>query len=222
LPSLKRKRGLAPTKISFDSKDYEEKPDLRHTDSALVKSVLRSMAKRGVYLTTTRIQKLFYLIERECVLNIGRRCFRLDYRYDQYGMYSPQMKGIVNSLDPAKDHLVVKNFEGEKGMGWVVEFVGNESECDEIPSHVQDAVTKVISEYGFLRTDAMIREAKATAPFMFAKKGEYLDWSLLFEERCEPSEVLSPNGIARLTAASQFNSSRTFKDTEELNNYLFN
>jgi uncharacterized phage-associated protein len=187
----------------------------------LVKSVLRSMAKRGVYLTTTRIQKLFYLIERQCVLDTGERCFGLDYRYDQYGMYSPQLRNIMSGLDPSKDHLLVKEIESEKGMGRTVEYVENESEQDEIPCHIQNAITTVISEYGFLKTETLIKEAKATTPFIFAKKGEFLRWDLLLEERCASSEKLSERGLARLVAASQFKESRTFEGIDELNSYLF-
>lgn len=195
--------------------------EIRGADSKMVKNVLRSMAKRGVYLTTTRIQKLFYLIERQCVLDTGERCFRLDYRYDQYGMYSPQLRNIMSNLDPSKDYLNVKDIESEKGMGKIVEYVENESEQDEIPCYIQEAVSAVIADYGFLKTETLIKEAKATTPFMFAKKGEYLNWEVLLEERCASSETLSQQGLARLASASQFRESRTFEDIEELNSYLF-
>jgi hypothetical protein len=136
-------------------------------------------------------------------------------------MYSPQLREITRRLDPSKDCLVVRDFEGEKGMGMIVEAVGDDSKVLEVPQHVRDAVAKVISEYGFLRTETLIKEAKATTPFLFAKKGEYLNWDLLLEERCEGDENLSEKGLVRLSSASRFKESRTFCDIEGLNEYLF-
>ena len=218
---LKKKREQDLAGLVFCSEDYAEKPDLHNVNSGLIKSLLRSLARRGVYLTTTRIQKLFYLIERQCVLDTGKRCLGLDYRYDHYGMYSPQLKGIMNNLDPAKDHLAVKNFECEKGMGKMVDYVGDGPNEEEIPANVQDATLKIVTEYGYLKTDALIRSAKATSPFLSAKMGEYLNWDVLLEERCSDTEKLSDKGLARLAAASQFKESRTFEDIDALNSYLF-
>jgi len=217
---LKKKRELNLTGLVFSTEDYAVKPDLRNVNSGLIKSLLRSLARRGVYLTTTRIQKLFYLIERQCVLDTGKRCLGLDYRYDHYGMYSPQLKGIMNNLDPAKDHLAVKNFECEKGMGKMVDYVGDGPENEEIPAQVQDAALRVVTEYGYLKTDALIKTAKATSPFLSAQKGQNLNWDVLLEERCSGTEELSSKGLARLRSCNT-GGSRVFEDVEALNAYLF-
>jgi uncharacterized phage-associated protein len=203
--------------------DEAMRPD-QDVDIGMVKRVLRLLARKGAYLTTSRVQKLFYLIERECVLETGERCFNLAYRYDQFGMYSPTLSRIINALDRKADRLEVVGIESEEGIGRTIRCIGRRGEPQENPpEHVVKAVARVLSEWGFLKTRALIAAAKSTSPFIYAKKGEYLDWNMLKEERCEGGEELSPKGRERLEQALRSIEQgrvRTFPDTEQLMAYL--
>jgi len=186
----------------------------------LVKDVLRILAKRGVYLTTRRVHKLFYLFERQCVIDTGERCFGLDYRYDRYGMYSPNLREILKHLDPQKDHLQVREVMFEKGSGKVIDYVG-EWEGITLPEPVESAVVIVLSEYGYLKTETLIEKAKTTSPFVYAKKGDKIDWGKLAEERCKGSEELCPSGMKRLEEALHSESCLAFDSIDEVKSYLF-
>jgi len=186
----------------------------------LIKDVIRTLAKRGVFLTTTRIQKLFYLFERQCVIDTGERCFNLNYQYDQYGMYSPNLREILKHLDPEKDHLQIREAIFEKGSGRTIGYVEGWEE-EPMPDVIELAVAKVISEYGFLKTEVLIERAKSTSPFVYAKKGEKIDWERLAEEQCEGSEELSPDGIKRLEKATSSTEYLAFDSIDEVRSYLF-
>ena len=192
----------------------------QEADIELIKEVLRTLAKRGVYLTTTRIQKLFYLFERQCILDAGKRCFNLDFRYDQYGMYSPALREILKHLEPEKDHLQVSEAIFEKGSGRMIGFIG-EWDQRPLPDFIESAVAKVISEYGYLKTETLIERAKGTSPFVYAKKGEKVNWNRLAEERSGDSDELSPSGISKLERAVNSNSWHTFDNVDEVKSYLF-
>jgi uncharacterized phage-associated protein len=186
----------------------------------LIKDIIRTLAKRGVILTTTRIQKLFYLFERQCVIDIGKRCFNLDYQYDNYGMYSPNLREIMKHLDPEKDHLKIKEGIFEKGTGRTIGYIEGGKERP-LPENVEVAVAKVVSEYGYLKTEVLIERAKSTSPFIYAKKGEKIDWKRFVEEQCEESEELSPTGIKRLQKAIDSTGYLAFDSVDEVRSYLF-
>lgn len=194
-------------------------------DIELVKRVLRALARRGVYLTTTRAQKLFYLIERQALLETGDRCFHLDYRNDRFGMYSPMLDKIMQKLNPKLDHLEVREIDTERGHGRTIKVVGGEVMAEEsLPDHLKRAIAKVLSEWGFLSTPRLIADAKATSPFIYAKKGKYLDWKELEEERSSEEDQLSDEGLRRLEKAEEslkLGRSRKFQDVEELVADLF-
>lgn len=193
----------------------KEDPDIN-----LIKDVLRTLARRGVYLTTTRVQKLFYLFERQCILDTGKRCFGLNYRYDRYGMYSATLREIIKRLSPEKDCLRVQEMIFERGSGRVIGFVEG---CAEkaLPDFVERAIAKVLAEYGFLKTEALIGQAKSTSPFVYTKKGENVDWEKLAEERCEGSEELCPSGMKRLEEAVHSDDCLAFDSVDEVKSYLF-
>ena len=192
-------------------------------DSELVKRVLRRLCRKGVYLTTTRVQKLFYLIERQSVLDFGRRAFQLDYLYNNFGMYSPALNRILAGLDPKVDHLRVRNVASERGSGRWIDCTATE-EGESLPQELEQSVSRVLSEWGFLKTPALISAAKGTSPFIYAKKGEHLDWDSLLEERCQDGEELSEEGRRRLESAlrsADAGRCRRFDSAEEVMDYLF-
>lgn len=190
----------------------------------LVKGVLRLLAKKGAYLTTSRVQKLFYLIERQCILDTGEQCLGLAYRFDRFGMYSPALSAIIRGLNRRKDRLEVVDIESEEGCGRTIRWTGGRGEQEEaLPDDVVKAVAEVLHDWGFLKTRALIDTAKSTSPFIYAKKGEYLDWKILKEERCQKGEELSDEGRRRLERALQSidrGKARTFQDADELVAYL--
>ncbi len=191
-------------------------------DTALVKEVLRYLAWRGVYLTTTRSQKLLYLVERQCILDTGERCMRLEFRYDQFGMYSPTLKGIFLSVNTQTDDLRLGDIESQRGQGRAVYWVGGDADF-KFPYYVEEAVNLVLAHYGFLNTPTLIREAKKTSPFVHAKKGEHLDWKLLKQE-LRKEEQLSEEGEERLKEAwksIQAGKHRRYDDVESLMAGLF-
>ena len=192
-------------------------------DEAIVKRILRVLCRKGAYLTTTRAQKLLYLVERQCVIDSGRRCLWLDYRYDRFGMYSPSLNRLLTSLDRAEDGLEVRVAKTDRGAGRMISCPGVGHDED-LPDEVERAIAVVIAEYGFLSTPALIDTAKRTSPFVHAKKGEYLDWQLLLEERCHPGEELSEEGRRRLERALKASESEkgpVFDSVDELFGYLF-
>lgn len=186
----------------------------------LIKDIIRTLAKRGVFLTTTRVQKLFYLFERQCVIDTGKRCFNLDYQYDRYGMYSTNLREILKHLNPETDHLQVKEAVFERGSGRTIGYFEGWEEKP-LPDVIELAVAKVISEYGFLKTEVLIERAKSTSPFVYAKKGEKIDWERLVEEQCEGSEELSPDGMKRLEKAMSSTEYLAFDSIDEVRSYLF-
>jgi hypothetical protein len=193
-------------------------------DEVLVKRTLRLLCRKGTHLTTTRVQKLLYLIEREFYLDTGRRCLGLDYRYDRFGMYSPSLNHLLTSLDPAADGLEVKNIETERGAGRMIGCRGSIME-EPLPEPMEHAVATVLAEYGFLNTPSLIAAAKETSPFIYAKLGESLDWTKLEDERCRPGEELSDQGRKRLDEAIKSAESKkgpTFDTVADLMQYLFN
>jgi hypothetical protein len=199
----------------------EEVEDLM--DETLVKRTLRLMCRKGAHLTTTRAQKLLYLIEREFFLDTGRRCLGLDYRYDRFGMYSPSLNHLLTNLSPANDGLEVKGVETERGAGRMIDCRGSRVD-DHLPEPMERAVATVLAEYGFLNTPALIAAAKETSPFIYAKLGESLDWSKLEDERCRPGEELSDQGRRKLDVAMKSGESRkspTFDTVQDLIQYLF-
>jgi len=192
-------------------------------DSELVKGILRVMCRKGVYLTTTRAQKLLYLIERQCVMEHGQRALGLDYRYDRFGMYSPSLNRVLTNLDSERDGLQVKDIVSERGMGRVISCVRSDAR-EALPLEIEQATASVLAEFGFLNTPALIAVAKGTSPFVYAKKGEFLDWNLLLEERCPSDEVLSDEGRRRLERAlktSAHDGRPVFRGADEVMAYLF-
>ena len=192
-------------------------------DEGLVKQILRVLCRKGAYLTTTRAQKLFYLIERECVLETGQRYLHLEYRYDKFGMYSPALSILLRNLDRNADLLEVNEVVTERGAGRTISCIGFRHE-EHLPAPVERAVAVVLAEYGFLRTPVLISAAKETSPFIHARKGEWIDWRVLDEERCRPGEELSAEGIRELEKAlksAETSRGPTFESVDELFDYLF-
>lgn len=194
--------------------------DQYNANIGLIKDVLRTLAKRGVYLTTTRVQKLFYLFERRCILDIGKLCFGLKYRYDRYGMYSIALREIIKHLNPEKDNLKVVDTIFERGSGKKIVFVEGWEEKT-LPGPVERAIAKTLSEYGFLKTETLIERAKRTSPFIYAKKGESLDWEKLAEERCDKEEKLSKFGLKRLETVMESKNHFKFETIDDVKAYLF-
>jgi hypothetical protein len=191
-------------------------------DEETVKRILRLLCRKGAYLTTTRAQKLLYLVERQCVIDNGRRCLWLDYRYDRFGMYSPSLNRLLSNLNRAEDGLEVRIAQTDRGAGRMISCSGV-GHGEDLPDEVEHAVAVVIAEYGFLNTPALIDTAKRTSPFVHAKKGDYLDWQLLLEERCHPGEELSDEGkrkLERALKASESEKGSVFESVEELFSYL--
>ena len=58
------------------------------------------------------------------------------------------------------------------------------------------------------------------SPFVYAKKGENIDWSLLFEERCEGNERLSKSGNQRLIEALKSVESGKYKSSEDVDAFI--
>jgi len=188
-----------------------------------VKSVLRFLASHGAYITTTRAQKLLYLIERQCILDTGNRCLNLEYKHDRYGMYSPTLNNVLLGLSPKKDQLEVMRIVTHRGQGRTIKSVGERVE-ELLPEHLERAIVKVLSRWGFLDTPALIDAAKRTSPFVYAKKGEYVDWNVLLEERCKDDEELSDEGRYRLEIAEEslrLGRRRDFENVDELIADLF-
>jgi len=202
-------------------RDDNMNPDV---DVDLIKGVLRLLARKGAYLTTSRVQKLFYLIERQCVLDTGERFLGLDYRFDRFGMYSPALSKVVMGLNPKLDSLEVVDIVSEEGSGRTVRWVGRTQRPDDIlPERVVKAAAVVLAEYGFLKTKALIEVAKSTSPYIYAKRGEHLYWEILKEERCQEGEALSREGRKRLERALgsiDRGRVREYPDTEHLMEYL--
>ena len=189
----------------------------------LAKEIIGVLAQRGVYLTTVRVQKLLYLVERQHVLDTGGRAFFLDYRYDRFGMYSPTLNRLIVQLSPAKDHLRVTDITSERGPGRRIRWVGKGLALS-IPEQLGLAVAKVLSRWGFLDSKTLVDAAKLTAPFIYARKGETLDWKMLADERCAEDEKLSEEGSRRLREAEERIAEgkyRVFDSPDDVIEYLF-
>lgn len=194
-------------------------------DRELIKGILRTLAKKGVYLTTMRTQKLLYLIERQCVLDSGNRCLWLDYRFDRFGMYSPTLNSIIKSLDPKRDGLAVRGVTTERGDGREIDYVKRPGfEEKPLPEHVERAVSRVVHEWMYLKTPTLISRAKQTSPFIHAGVGEKLDWGLLAEERCDQHDELTDEAKTRLGLSkkeAQSGRCKKFDNPDEVMSYLF-
>ena len=131
----------------------------------------------------------------------------------------------MQKLNPKLDHLEVQEIDTERGHGRTIKVVGGEAMAEEsLPDHLKRTIAKVLSEWGFLSTPRLIEDAKATSPFIYAKKGEYLDWQELEEERSSEENHLSDEGLRRLEKAEEslkLGRSRKFQDVEELVADLF-
>ena len=135
-------------------------------------------------------------------------------------MYSPNLREIMKHLDPEKDHLQIKEGIFEKGTGRTIGYIQGWKEKP-LPENVEVAVAKVVSEYGYLKTEVLIERAKNTSPFIYAKKGEKIDWERFVEEQCEESEELSSTGIKRLQKAIDSTGYLAFDSVDEVRSYLF-
>lgn len=191
----------------------------------LIKTILRTLAKKGVYLTTVRAQKLLYLIERQCVLNEGERRLWLDFRYDRFGMYSPALNGIIVSLDPRRDGVRVEAICTARGNGRGIHYAKRLG-CEDmlLPKNIETAIVRVLADWMYLDTPTLIARAKQTSPFVYAKPGQKIDWDALAEENCRKDEELTEEAGQRMACIAQEAGSghcRAFENSDDAMNYLF-
>jgi hypothetical protein len=154
------------------------------------------LAKKA--MPKSRLHKLLYLLEREAVIRTGKPAIGLRFQHQQFGMFSP---GLADQLDDlhAEGFLASKEVRADTGVGQ--KFSLNQAVGLEIPAELRDLCNLIDKTYGGLSLTVLISRAKSTAPFTYTKRGEWIDWELLAEERCGSTDRLTAEMEGELVAA---------------------
>jgi uncharacterized protein YwgA len=166
----------------------------------VLKGLIEALLTKAKALPKTSMQKLLYLIEREFILEHKKLAVGLKYRHESFGMYSPDLANFL-------DGLVTIGFLDSAGvssdLGQGKRYMLKDKKRIAIPDNLKNVVDRVYEKFGKLSMTELMREAKNTAPFIYSKRGEWLDWNLLIEEVCLGAHDLTPEIERQLRQAQE-------------------
>lgn len=170
------------------------------SQAALLKNLLLYMGRRTP-LRSARIQKLVYLVEADYADRTGHRMTDYRFRYDHYGMFSPNLREDVLSVVKDDPTFHMRRYPAsDGGRGFELTLTGTRD--GDLPDEVRASVDRVIHEYGHMqRIQELASAAKRTLPFVGTRKGGTVDWSILTDScnRGDCNDELSAEGLKLLS-----------------------
>jgi uncharacterized protein YwgA len=130
-------------------------------------------------LTSFSLNKLIYLIEVSYFIQHQSRLTDIDYRFQDYGPYSP----LIRETAEESDNINIREGVTREGIEYTAYDPKNPYLEIEIPEEVKAIADAFISEFGDLpykqRTDALTKIVYSTAPLTKTQRYEVIDFNIL-------------------------------------------
>ena len=167
---------------------------------------VKELKKQNLPISTTRIQKLLYLLDYFYYLENGRTYTGLSWKYHLYGPYSPQISHIIGEEFSNLKTTILPEKESEN-------YFKKDPDFTLISK-------KVIKRFGALNLNELLNFVyEETEPINMGKRGECVDFSKIDREKylLENIEIPSENVQKVLQAAKELK-----KHFSQAKNELFN
>jgi hypothetical protein len=145
-----------------------------------LRDLLAYLAARSPHtLTSTRIQKLVYLIDAENADRSGRRLTSYSFFYNDYGMYSRRLRNDARGIGQRDNRFEIEEYNTTSGHGFRL-ILRQGIEPPSLPPAIQSVCDSVLEQYGNIRSvTSLAAKAKHTLPFFGTERGKMVDWSIL-------------------------------------------
>lgn len=143
-------------------------------EESIARNIILFFVSNGDYLTEIRLQKLFYATEIEYIHKYGKRLSNVDFINHKHGMYSFDIKYILDKLeDEGKITTVFKKTkDGYDGQF----FHPNKKEIIiDLDDNRIKFLNSIINKFAFVITQEIINFAKSTKPFRITPYGDQID-----------------------------------------------
>jgi uncharacterized phage-associated protein len=128
---------------------------------------------RSRSLHATRLQKLYYLAELKSIEKHGRRLTSADYCNWDYGPFSADLAKAVDGIGPKAFAMSRMNLP--RGPAKIYRPTAKDVQHG-LNKEDRDVLDEVLREWGARSTDAIIKAAKTTEPFIWSSYGDPIDF----------------------------------------------
>jgi uncharacterized phage-associated protein len=175
-----------------------------------VKSVVLYLVENYPNITTTRLQKLFYLAELRSIEKNGKRISDAKYCSYRYGPYSPDVSAVADGL--IDKEITRKEFMRENHRGKSYRLNTKSVKFNLEPSEMR-ILDEILSEYKYKKNESILKEVYESEPFVWAAFNEDLDFNA-YKKECK---LLYHNDrIKERVEANRKNKGTTYRSVEDL------
>jgi hypothetical protein len=154
-------------------------------------------------ISTIRLVKILYLIDLEYYIRHKKILTEIDWVYYHYGPYFFALDDILRS---ASIDLDAREVETASGKGFTFRIFDEQDISKLVEYATEQQINRIIKKWALEETPEILNYVYNTPPIKLGKRGNPLDFSLIFEKEILSQEITEsiPNTMAyRLMLASE-------------------
>jgi len=128
---------------------------------------------RSRSLHATRLQKLYYLAELRAIEKLGRRLTNAAYCNWDFGPFSADLARAVDGIGPKA--FAMSRAILPRGLAKIYRPITREIYPD-LSKEDRGILDEILAQWGSKSTDAIIKAAKTSEPFVWSKHGDPIDF----------------------------------------------